>query len=86
MCFLISSLVAIDVPRLMTSKANKDCESSCKTLNVRRFQSCSMWIKSFAICKSRRFRPGVPNLSLTMYPFSNSTDEHLPQSFLCQKG
>jgi len=25
-----------------------------------------------------RFRTGVPNLSLTMYPFSIPTDKHVP--------
>jgi len=30
-------------------------------------------------------RLGVPNLPLTMYPFSISTDEHVPLKFLMTK-
>jgi len=30
-------------------------------------------------------RPGVLNLSLTMYPFSISTYEHVPRKFLMTK-
>jgi len=31
------------------------------------------------------FKSGVPNLSLTMYPFSISTDENVPLKFLMTK-
>ena len=35
--------------------------------------------------KSKRLRSGIPNLSLTMYPFSISTDEQVPLKFLMTK-
>jgi len=34
---------------------------------------------------STPYRTGVPNLSLTMYPFSIPTDEHVPLKFLMTK-
>jgi len=36
-------------------------------------------------CTVRRFVSGDPNLSLTMNPFSISTDEHLPLKFIMTK-
>jgi len=34
---------------------------------------------------SRLVKTEVPNLSLTMYPFSISTDEHIPLKFVMTK-
>jgi len=49
------------------------CLQSCETMqNTLSMLHCS-------------FSPGVPNLSLTMYPISISTDEHVPLKFLTTK-
>jgi len=40
---------------------------------------------SFAIEIQTYVRTGVPNLFLTMYPFSISTDEYVPLNFLTTK-
>jgi len=41
-----------------------------------------IWHKSMHLKLPGRVRPGVPGLSLSMHPFSISTDEHVPVKYL----
>jgi len=49
------------------------------------FPSLAIALEIFSTKVSRHCKPGVPSLSLTMKPFSISTDERVPLKFLNTK-
>jgi len=50
-----------------------------------RIKAMKTFIYSLLLLLRLRFRTGVPKLSLAMYPFSISIDEHVPLKFLMTK-
>jgi len=50
-----------------------------------RINQSNTFIYSLLLLPRFRFRTGVPKLSLAMYPFSISIDEHVPVKFLTTK-
>ena len=58
----------------------------CKSVNHVKNQSKQQtFIYSLSLLPRFRFRTGVPILSLAMYPFNISIDEHVPLKFLITK-
>ena len=62
---------------LVSMQISEPCEESIKATNT--------FIYSLSLLRRFRSRTGVPKLSLAMYPFNISIDEHVPLKFLMKK-